>query len=60
MSTATDTKAGVRLTLTLASGETYTWTGKKMPAHWKSVLMRQVPYGADVDYRGASWKRERI
>lgn len=60
MSTATDTKAGVKLTLTLANGETCTWTGRKMPKHWKSALMQQVPYGAGVDYRGATWTRERI
>lgn len=51
---------GVKLTLTLASGDTYTWTGRKLPQHWKSVLMQQVPYDAGTDYRGATWKRERV
>lgn len=47
---------GVRLTLTLADGATYTWAGGKLPRHWKSVLMQLTPYG--TDYRGATWKRE--
>ena len=37
-------------------GTTYTWTGKKLPRHWKSVLMQLTPYG--TDYQGATWKRE--
>lgn len=55
----TEQRGGVKLTLTLTSGETYTWTGRKCPKHWKSVLMQLVPYGA-ADYRGATWNRERI
>ena len=57
--TTTTQASGVKLTLTLTNGETYTWTGRKCPKHWKSVLMQQVPYGP-TDYRGATWQRERI
>jgi hypothetical protein len=49
---------GVELTLTLANGETYTWTGRKLPRHWKSVLMQLAPYG--TDYSGATWARKHI
>lgn len=64
--TITTQASGVKLTLTLTCGETYTWTGRKLPKHWKSALMQQVPYGHthdaghQADYRGATWKRERI
>lgn len=54
----TTTQGAVKLTLTLASGEVITWTGKKLPQHWKSFLMQRAPYG--TDYAGATWKRERI
>jgi len=50
--------AMIRLTLQLASGEVVTRTVKRMPAHWKSYLMQDAPYGAD--YRGAMWTRERV
>ena len=48
----------IQLTLTLANGETYTWTGRKMPRHWKSVLMQLAPY--DATYLGAAFTRTHI
>jgi hypothetical protein len=43
------------LTITLRSGEAQSFTVAKMPAHWKSWLMRQLPYG--TDFQGASFSR---
>jgi hypothetical protein len=45
-----------RLTITLRDGTSETFTRAKMPRHWKSWLMHQLPYGSDV--QGATFKRE--
>lgn len=43
------------ITITLADGTTRSMQVRKMPRHWKSVLMRQLPYGTDVT--GATFSR---
>jgi hypothetical protein len=48
----------VKLVLTLANGDTHIFTRAKSPKHYKSWLMRQVPYG--VNFQGASFYREFI
>jgi hypothetical protein len=46
------------LTITLESGEAHSFTVAKMPRHWKSWLMRQLPYG--TAFMGATFKREHV
>jgi len=46
------------LTLTLADGTTHTWTPEKLPKHWTSWCMRQMP--SDTDFYGCSWGKEAV
>jgi hypothetical protein len=48
----------IKLTLTLATGTSYSRTVKRIPRYWMSLLMSDAPYG--TNYRGATWTRERI
>jgi hypothetical protein len=45
-----------RLTITTADGRSWSFDRAKMPRHWKSWLMQQVPYGTPM--QGAQFKRE--
>jgi hypothetical protein len=47
-----------RLTITLATGEAHSFDVAKMPRHWKSWLMQQMPYGTPM--QGAQFKREAL
>ena len=50
--------SGVRISITLADGTTYSRTYPKLPRYWKSRAMDLAPYGTDM--QGATFKRERI
>jgi hypothetical protein len=50
------TQATHTLSITLSSGETHTFTTKAMPKHWRSWIMRQLPYG--VSCNGATFNRQ--
>lgn len=41
------------LTITLRSGESYSFTVDHRPRHWKSWVMQQLPY--DTDYLGCTF-----
>lgn len=45
------------LTLTLASGEQHSYQVTRLPKHWKSWLLRKLPYGTDTV--GATFSRTR-
>ncbi len=36
------------ITITLQDGTSRSLTVRKTPRHWKSVLLRQLPYGTDI------------
>lgn len=44
------------LTITLNTGEAHSFTVDRMPRHWKSWLMQQLPYG--TTFTGASFERK--
>jgi hypothetical protein len=43
------------ITITLADGTTHSLQVRKTLKHWKSALLRQLPYGTDV--QGATFTR---
>lgn len=43
------------LTITLQDGTTHSLQVRTTPKHWKSVLMRSLPYGTDV--QGATFSK---
>jgi hypothetical protein len=43
----------ITLTITLADGTSRSLHVASMPKHWKSVLLRSLPYGTDV--QGAAY-----
>lgn len=47
-----------RLTITLADGAAHSFEVDRMPRHWNSWLMQQLPYG--TVFLGATFKREAI
>lgn len=52
------TNSLIRLTITLRSGETHSFDVAKMPRHWNSWLMQQLPYG--TVFTGATFNRKVI
>jgi len=46
-----------RLTITLRSGESFSFVVDRRPRHWKSWLMAQVPYGTSC--QGATFTVDR-
>jgi hypothetical protein len=46
-----------RLQITLRSGETHSFTVSRVPRHWKSWVMDQLPYG--TDYYACKWSVRR-
>lgn len=48
-------KSQITLTVTLADGMSHSLTVKRVPANWKSALLRGLPYG--TDYRSATFTR---
>lgn len=46
------------LSVTLADGERYEFRAAKMPRHWKSWVMQQMPW--DTNYVGSRFDREVI
>lgn len=53
---ASKSSSQYKLRITLRDGREYAWITAKMPRHWKSWVMQQLPYG--TDFQGASWRRE--
>ena len=43
------------ITITLQDGTTRSLQVHKIPKHWKSVLLRQLPYGTDIT--GATYSK---
>lgn len=44
------------LSITLATGETFSYPVAKMPRNWKSWVMQQLPYG-EYSVMGAKYTR---
>jgi hypothetical protein len=48
----------ITLTITLRDGNAHAFTVAKMPRHWKSGVMQQMPYG--TSFQGARFTRSRF
>lgn len=46
------------LTITLRDGTEHRFETNAMPRHWKSWVMRQMPYG--TDFLGAQFSQARV
>jgi hypothetical protein len=51
-------KPKFRLTITLSSGEAHSFDVAKMPRHYASWLMQQLPYG--TVFQGATFSRQSL
>lgn len=58
MASTQDTRNRYRLRITLNTGESHSFEVKRMPQHWKSWLMQQLPYGSD--FYAAVFEREAV
>lgn len=56
--THTEKRAAGYLQITLRDGTTYRFEQVKLPRHWKSWLMQQVPYG--TDFMGCRFEKGRL